>query len=154
MRSLWRIDSPRVGKAQRLTGIDDPLPSRVALADDALVPFGEFVVIRDEISVDRTLEDVTWTQDLPATAHTILFAPQTLQELGEPLERRLDRLRYDCGAVGAGHHVHELAILAVRPGACRIPPPVIRCGGQPVALDISPATLRLSVPRGPLVADH
>jgi hypothetical protein len=106
---------------------------------------GQTVLVRDEFVLDRALDDLTWTQRLPANVHPFRSDPYPARRVGESGNRGLESISYTVGRLEAGAHIHEYFVVPVRPGVCLLPPPEVRSGGAAVPVVLEPAETRIIV---------
>jgi hypothetical protein len=108
-----------------------------------LIP-GDHVLIREEFTLAEPLQAVAWSQDVPPTCHAMQSRSEDQKTVGALQRLRVDSMRFG-GDLAAGPHTHEYQLVVVRPGACRLPAPVVSSDGEPVSVSVEPAETLLNV---------
>lgn len=131
-RSLWRIpaaERERVLLELVEAGLpDEPLPQVVPMADDDAFEPGDLVIVRDELTVERPLENVAWRQALPAHLYSLTTEPP-LEALAPSEPAGLHALTATLPRL-TRTRVHEFAAVALRPGRMRLPAPRFEQDGR------------------------
>ncbi len=127
---------------------DDPRGARydrVLLAAGDRVPPNQPILVRYEFELDQPARDVTFTQRLPATCHTVLNETGQPQSLPGRFTRQLDQIEWTFPKLDRGKHTHEFVMIAVRPGACLLPAPTVHAGENTIPVLVEPEDFRLGV---------
>jgi hypothetical protein len=109
---------------------------------------GQLVRVREEITLAETQADVRWSQRVPATCRPITREPTASGFIGPREPDRGDALAFRAAELKAGAHTHEYLLAVVRPGTCVLPAPELRAGEKPIAVQVDPAEVRLTVAGG------
>lgn len=123
-RMIPRIDAEA---APRLIGPLDRSEWDLAELDPAeRLPAGTLVLIRDTVGDVPLPAGANWVQAIPPTCLSMRRAVEGLATIGQQRPAQVDRLQWAVTTTAVGERVHEFVLLAVRPGACRLPGPEIR----------------------------
>ncbi len=106
---------------------------------------GEHLLVREVFTLPDELGVVRWSQRIPPNLHAALTDSHHGFSIGEPEPPRVDQLEYVATGLAAGFHTHEYHLVAVRAGACVLPPPEVVVNGVPLGVTAEPAELRISV---------
>jgi tetratricopeptide (TPR) repeat protein len=109
---------------------------------------GQLVRVREEITLAETQADVRWSQRVPATCRPVTKEPRASGFIGPREPDRGDVLAFRAAELKAGAHTHEYLLAVVRPGTCVLPAPELRAGEKPIAVQVDPAEVRLTVAGG------
>jgi hypothetical protein len=124
-------------------------PAMRPLAPGARLTPGQWLLIRDELTLEQRLEGVEWSQRLPAACVPPAFEQMGLISLGQRSGVRLDSVTYSAAQLPIGGRIHECPLVVVRPGTYLLPPPNINVRGQPVAVELEPAETHIVVSDSP-----
>ncbi|MBK8916034.1 MAG: hypothetical protein IPM64_15800 [Phycisphaerales bacterium] len=143
-RMIPRIDADA---APRLIGPLDRSEWDLAELDPAeRLPGGTLVLIRDTLEGAPLPAGADWVQAIPPTCLSMRRAVEGLTSIGQQRLAQVDRLQWAVTSSQARERVHEFVLLAVRPGACRIPPPDVRTAeGEPVGVMVTGGVERIIV---------
>jgi hypothetical protein len=124
------------------------------LAPGARLTPGQWLMIRDELTLDESLENVLWSQRLPATCVPPAYEQMAFLSLGKRNSVRRDYVAYSAPRLPGGKRIHECPLVVVRPGTCLLPPPEISVQGRPVAVTVEPAETHIVVSDLPSADDR
>lgn len=122
------------------------LRERIALGPDDAAPANALIVV-EERGVLQSGGSLSWRQDMPANARTVVTDFVELLRIGNRHVVDEAGLRFALDDAAPGAFIHEYVVHATSPGACRIPAPRIRLNGRDVACELSgagAATLRVA----------
>lgn len=139
---------PITGELDPITGqtMTDRKFMRLTAAPNERFHPGQTLLIDETVELPRQLTEVEWRQDIPPVAVTDRKRVADVTPLGDPSgPLRLDRMDIYRSELERGTHSNQYTIVVVRPGACVLPPPVIRSDGGPVRVVCEPEDLRLVV---------
>lgn len=107
---------------------------------------GQFLQVRDEITLSSALPELIWRLRVPATCRAIRRGGQGMEASADSSTGQVDVLEYKLPKPAAGVHAHDWYLAVVRPGACVVPAPELRGGGgAALSVTIDPAETRLVV---------
>jgi len=129
-----------VGSAERVA---------TPLAPGARLVPGQWLLIRDELTLEERLEGVVWSQRLPAACVPPATEQMGFLSLGERSGVRLDSVAYSAVQLPVGEWIHECPLVVVRPGTYLLPPPEISVRGRTVAVEVEPAETHIVVSDSP-----
>ncbi|MFQ5807313.1 MAG: hypothetical protein ACE5I3_12770 [Phycisphaerae bacterium] len=137
-------DDALVGEGVSVAG--QPQWLRLAIEPGARISPGQLVLVQEEFSLRQALRQVEWQQRLPGNCYTHAGDWDELRQIGTRRNLRLEAVTRHITRLAAGRwHTHEYVIVAVRPGACRFPPPVVCADGVPVRVEVKPAAQHVLV---------
>jgi hypothetical protein len=135
------------GPADQRTPATGGSEERVAtpLAPGVRLRPGQWLLIRDEITLAEPLKGVVWLQRMPAACVPPALGQTGFLSLGERGSVRMDSVAYSAAQLQAGKQIHECPLVVVRPGTYLLPPPEISVQGRPVAVEVEPAEAHIVV---------
>ncbi|MEP0847503.1 MAG: hypothetical protein HRF50_11905 [Phycisphaerae bacterium] len=148
-RELYKLT--RLSPAEAGISQDEPaadasvLWQREPLASGEAVRSGQLMLLVERLDCPRELAGVQWRQALPPTARTYGAPTPEFRALGTDTVRRLHLIEYSGVSLPAGPLLHELVVVAGRPGAGAVPPPQLRVGDREVPVLCEPSSLLLIV---------
>ena len=107
---------------------------RTPLAAGQTVEAGQLLLVQETMELPDPGQTLAWTQRLPANCYSYAGADLELRPAGEVTSRRLEALEWRAEAPDRALH-HEYVLVAVRPGACRLPPPDLRMDGRAATVE-------------------
>jgi hypothetical protein len=150
-RALFRLQRDLAAEQERAPGeeiILDGQPEwlRIQLQPGERVTPGEPLLVQEVLALERPLTNVEWRQRLPGNCHTFASSWPDLEQIGTRRELQLQATTRGAGRLAADRdHVHEYALIPVRPGACQLPPPEVRASGATVPVQVISDVPRLIV---------
>lgn len=143
---LTRLSAAEAGVAQGEPPADAAvLWQREQLAPGEAVQSGQLMLLVERLECPQEFGEVRWRQALPPTARTYGAPTPEFRTLSPDTVKRLESVDYSGATLSAGPSLHELLIVAGRPGAGIVPPPRIRTGDREVAVVCEPSSLLLIV---------
>jgi hypothetical protein len=105
---------------------------RIELSPGQRLRLGELLLVQDELRPSNPLSGLRWAQRAPSNCFTYNVPDESLRRIGRRMEHQRDASVYRTGQLNSGLNVHEFLLVAVRPGACVLPPPQLTDQGVPV----------------------
>jgi hypothetical protein len=111
---------------------------------DRLRP-GQYLQVREEVAPRPEATELIWAQRIPPTCVPVRARPKEAEPAAALPSPRADELRFRINAQRDQPFIHGYYLMAVRPGVCVLPPPIVQIGDAPAPIAVEPAEIQVIV---------